>query len=104
MENVFSSAYCVLAASRAAGQCDGFLGDRVGRDYITFSRGEDEVYHICEEIDNFQGDVIDGALNQRGWVLQERALARRTIYFTEKQTYWECGGGIRCETFTKLKK
>ncbi|KAI8213173.1 Mitogen-activated protein kinase kinase kinase YODA [Colletotrichum sp. SAR 10_76] len=103
MEDVFSSAYCVLAASRAAGQCDGFLGDRVGRDYITFSRGEDEVYHVCEEIDNFQGDVIDGALNQRGWVLQERALARRTIYFTEKQTYWECGGGIRCETFTKLK-
>ncbi|KAJ3962810.1 hypothetical protein N0V92_000498 [Colletotrichum tropicale] len=104
MEDVFSSAYCVLAASRAAGQCDGFLGDRVGRDYVTFSRGEDEVYHVCEEIDNFQGDVIDGALNQRGWVLQERALARRTIYFTEKQTYWECGGGIRCETFTKLKK
>ncbi|KAF4835116.1 putative protein kinase [Colletotrichum tropicale] len=103
MEDVFSSAYCVLAASRAAGQCDGFLGDRVGRDYITFSRGEDEVYHVCEEIDNFQRDVIDGALNQRGWVLQERALARRTIYFTEKQTYWECGGGIRCETFTKLK-
>ncbi|KAF4488648.1 Mitogen-activated protein kinase kinase kinase 6 [Colletotrichum fructicola Nara gc5] len=103
MEDVFSSAYCVLAASRAAGQCDGFLGDRVRRDYITFSRGEDEVYHVCEEIDNFQGDVIDGALNQRGWVLQERALARRTIYFTEKQTYWECAGGIRCETFTKLK-
>ncbi|KAF4816417.1 hypothetical protein CGCSCA5_v006544 [Colletotrichum siamense] len=103
MEEVFSSAYCVLAASRATGQCDGFLGDRPRRDYITFNRGEGNTYHICEEIDNFQVDVIDGPLNQRGWVLQERALARRTVYFTENQTYWECGGGVRCETFTKLK-
>ncbi|KAH0432247.1 tol-like protein [Colletotrichum camelliae] len=103
MEQVFSSAYCVLAASRATGQSDGFLGDRVGRDYLTLSRSDGETYHICEEIDDFQGDVIDGALNQRGWVLQERALARRTVYFTEKQTYWECGEGIRCETFTKMK-
>ncbi|KAF3798440.1 hypothetical protein GCG54_00013180 [Colletotrichum gloeosporioides] len=102
MHEIFSSAYCVLAASRATGQCDGFLGKRLERDYITFNRGED-MYHICEEIDNFQADVIDGSLNRRGWVLQERVLARRTIYFTETQTYWECGAGVRCETFTKLK-
>ncbi|EQB54101.1 hypothetical protein CGLO_06102 [Colletotrichum gloeosporioides Cg-14] len=103
MEDVFSSAYCVIAASRATGQGDGFLGERRQRDYVTFDHGGD-TYHICEEIDDFQGDVIDGPLNQRGWVLQERALARRTVYFTEKQTYWECGRGIRCETFTRLKK
>ncbi|KAL3299014.1 HET-domain-containing protein [Colletotrichum asianum] len=102
MEDVFSSAYCVIAASRASGQGDGFLGERPQRDYVTFNRGGD-TYHICEEIDNFQTDVIDGPLNQRGWVLQERALARRTIYFTKNQTYWECGGGIRCETFTRLR-
>ncbi|KAF4857087.1 hypothetical protein CGCSCA4_v000201 [Colletotrichum siamense] len=104
MPKIFNFAYCVLAASRATGQHDGFLGERLGRDYITFKRGEEDMYHICEEIDDFQADVIDGSLNQRGWVLQERALARRTVYFTEKQTYWECGAGIRCETFTKLKR
>jgi hypothetical protein len=43
-------------------------------------------------------------LNKRGWVLQERALARRTIYFTARQTYWECGCGVRCETLTRLHK
>ncbi|KAK1676344.1 hypothetical protein BDP55DRAFT_550998 [Colletotrichum godetiae] len=37
----------------------------------------------------------------RGWVLQERALSQRTLHFTSNQTYWECGEGIRCETFTK---
>jgi len=43
-------------------------------------------------------------MNKRGWVLQERALACRTIYFTAQQTYWECGGGVRCETLTKMSK
>ncbi|KAL0929835.1 tol-like protein [Colletotrichum truncatum] len=106
MGDVFSSAHCVIAASRATGQEDGFLGERAERSYISINRkGEhgSDTYHVCEQIDDFQGHVIDGSLNKRGWVLQERALARRTLYFTESQTYWECGGGIRCETFTKLE-
>jgi hypothetical protein len=61
-------------------------------------------FYVCEAIDDFQHDVIDGRLNKRGWVLQERALARRTIYFTENQTYWECGEGVRCETLAKMRK
>ncbi|KAI3547764.1 hypothetical protein CABS03_10036 [Colletotrichum abscissum] len=62
---------------------------------------DDVQFYICEIIDNFEIDVEKGELNQRGWVLQERALSRRTLHFTSSQTYWECGEGIRCETFTK---
>ncbi|KAI5464982.1 heterokaryon incompatibility protein-domain-containing protein [Mariannaea sp. PMI_226] len=105
MESVFSFAYCVIAASRATGTSDGFLKQRPDRKFVQFpmpSGGGGDLY-FCEAIDDFQGDVIDGALNKRGWVLQERALARRTIYFTDKQTYWECGDGIRCETLTKMQ-
>lgn len=104
MEKVFSGAYCVLAASRATNQHDGFLGPRPQRKYITFQRGDEDPFYICESIDNFSKDVIEGSLNQRGWVLQERALARRTIYFTENQTYFECGKGIRCETLGHMHK
>ena len=43
------------------------------------------------------------ALSHR-WVLQERALARRTIYFAENQTYFECGRGIQCESMTNMHK
>ncbi|KAK3897697.1 hypothetical protein C8A05DRAFT_38726 [Staphylotrichum tortipilum] len=53
--------------------------------------------------DNFASDVEGSELNQRGWVLQERALSHRTIHFASTQTYWECGHGIRCESFAKLK-
>ncbi|KAK1635547.1 hypothetical protein BDP81DRAFT_350654 [Colletotrichum phormii] len=102
MEDVFSFAYCVIAASRATGQEDGFLGPRPERDYVTFNLNNSGNYHVCQQIDDFERDVIEGKLNKRGWVLQERALAHRTIYFTERQTYWECGQGVRCETMTKL--
>jgi hypothetical protein len=104
MEDVFSNAYCVLAASRANDQRDGFLGKREKRNYITFHPENDQPFFVCEPIDNFNKDVIQGSLNKRGWVLQERALARRTIYFTETQTYFECGGGVRCETLAKMHK
>jgi serine/threonine protein kinase len=104
MEDVFSGAYCVLAASRANDQRDGFLGKRTQRKFITLQPGDDEQLFVCEPIDNFNKDVIQGSLNKRGWVLQERALARRTIYFTQTQTYFECGCGVRCETLAKMHK
>ncbi|KAJ8117109.1 hypothetical protein OPT61_g1616 [Boeremia exigua] len=102
MEDVFSGAYCVLAASRANSQLDGFLGPRAQRQYATFQLGVEKPFYVCEAIDNFSRDVIDGPLNKRGWVLQERALARRTIYFASRQTYFECGRGVRCETLTSM--
>lgn len=104
MEDVFSHAYCVLAASSATGQGDGFLKSMQQRNSVAIRRpGKDPVY-ICEFMDNFEEHVLNSRLNQRGWVLQERVLARRTIYFSSKQSYWECGRGIRCESMTKMKK
>ncbi|KAJ3547792.1 hypothetical protein NM208_g1319 [Fusarium decemcellulare] len=105
MEDVFSSAYCVIAASSATDQWDGFLKDRTesSRQYATFEREGSPPIYICHFLDDFNHDVLDGPLNKRGWVLQERVLARRTIYFTDKQIYWECGDGVRCETLTHMK-
>ena len=104
MEDVYSSASCVIAASSATGQGDGFLKSRNERKFLTIQQDEHSRFYVCQNIDNFNGDVLEGNLNQRGWVLQERTLAHRTIYFTKAQTYWECGGGVRCETLTKTHK
>jgi len=104
MDDVFSCAYCVLAASRATGQHDGFLKDRPQREYLTFQRDTEKPFYVCQPIDDFSRDVLEGSLNRRGWVLQERALARRTVFFTENQTYFECGRGVRCETLARMHK
>lgn len=104
MEKVFSAAYFTIAASCANHRFDGFLKERSPRAFVTFAAKDGATFHACDIIDNFDYDVEQGPLNKRGWVLQERALSRRTIHFTETQTYWECGEGIRCETFTRTEK
>lgn len=104
MEDVFSQAYCVLAASSATGQGDGFLHPRSKRRSVQFRRSDRPAICVGEFIDNFDQYVLQSPLNKRGWVLQERALARRTIYFTSEQTFWECGSGVQCETMTKMNK
>ncbi|KAK4896717.1 hypothetical protein LTR27_005311 [Elasticomyces elasticus] len=103
MEAVFSNAYCVIAASRATGTSDGFLGTRNEHQVVSIPQLGGAHVYVYEPIDDFQQDVIDGGLNKRGWVLQERVLARRTIFFTGRQTYWQCGHGVRCETMTRLE-
>lgn len=107
MEDVYSGAYCVLAASCATDQRSGFLLPRVRRRYVALNSkqgGNGGLLYVCSMIEDFRGHVLQGALHKRGWVLQEHALARRTIFFTKHQTYWECGHGVRCETMVKMKK
>ncbi|KAH7412357.1 heterokaryon incompatibility protein-domain-containing protein [Phaeosphaeria sp. MPI-PUGE-AT-0046c] len=56
---------------------------------------------------NYARDVDGGHLNSRGWVLQERLLAPRTIHFTENHIYFEdqddiCGEDWVRKQFTWL--
>ncbi|KAF2805713.1 uncharacterized protein BDZ99DRAFT_395569 [Mytilinidion resinicola] len=102
MEEVFSGAYCVIQANCASDHFSGFLQPRNVRDYVALRRDGGAFFYICEMIDDFESHVLEGALNQRAWILQEHALARRTIFFTEHQTYWECGEGVRCETGMRM--
>ena len=103
MEQVYSSAYATIAATCSSGTEDGFIKPRPDRQCVMMGEGN-SAYYVCEAIDDFYEDVDQAELNTRGWVLQERALSRRTIHFTERQCYWECGGGVRCETLTIMKK
>ncbi|RSL56431.1 hypothetical protein CEP54_008829 [Fusarium duplospermum] len=103
MEEVFSSAYCTIAASSARSSLDGFLGDRIPRACVTVHTSQGPMLYLAEAIDDFQAHVEQSVLNSRGWVLQERALSRRTIHFTSTQVYWECGQGIHCETLAQLR-
>ncbi|EXK25888.1 hypothetical protein FOMG_17502 [Fusarium oxysporum f. sp. melonis 26406] len=98
METVFKNAYCTIAATSAKDSTEGFLNRPVKElnlQYVTVSTPSHGKVYVCRSIDNFDRDVQNGVLNTRAWVLQVRFLSRRTIHFTEMQTYWECGGGVR---------
>jgi hypothetical protein len=44
-------------------------------------------------------EVSESPLNQRAWVLQERVLSPRTVYFGKDQIFWECRGMVANSTF-----
>lgn len=104
MEDVFSHAYCTIAASSASSSLVGFLGGRQPRDAMMLPTPGGAPLYLAEDIDDFRTDVENSILSSRGWVLQERALSRRTIYFTSTQVYWECGNGVVCETLAQMRK
>ncbi|KAF2009060.1 hypothetical protein BU24DRAFT_497614 [Aaosphaeria arxii CBS 175.79] len=103
MENVFSQAYAVLSVCHGTSQHAGFLNPRPEAPYVTIPGQLERQFFVSKNIDDFSKDVLGSPLNQRGWTLQERALAQRTIYFTGNQMYFECGQGVRCETLTKMQ-
>jgi hypothetical protein len=106
MEQVFSNAMCIIAASASTGSSEGFLlNPRPQRRWVALpARAGVPRRYVCDFIDNFERDVEEAILNKRGWVLQERALARRSIHFTSTQVYMEGGRGVYCETLAKLSK
>ncbi|EPE02632.1 heterokaryon incompatibility protein [Ophiostoma piceae UAMH 11346] len=97
MGDVFSGAYITIAATAADHSFAGFLPDnRPSRRmvHIVPKRKDRPSFWVCDHIDDFRMHVEMSNLNKRGWVFQERALSHRTIYFTQSQTYFECGHGV----------
>lgn len=107
MEAVFRNAYCTIAATSAKDPTSGFLRraptERPDRQFIKLDSASHGRIYVSSIADNFHEDVDRAMLNQRAWVLQERALSRRTIHFAANQAYFECGDSVRCETLTRLR-
>lgn len=59
----------------------------------------DEVECLLVKSDFWESNVREAPLNQRAWVLQERILAPRSVYFCESQLFWECREQQACELF-----
>jgi hypothetical protein len=51
------------------------------------------------DLDSWQRGVEDAPLTRRGWVVQERALAPRTVHFGKEELFWECLELTASETF-----
>jgi hypothetical protein len=91
MHEVFKNAYCTIAATSSKDSHQGFLRQPISipTDLRSFANSDSFGKY-------FERIVENGILNNRAWVLQERALSRRIIHFTEQQPFWECGAGVTC--------
>ncbi|KAI0129848.1 heterokaryon incompatibility protein-domain-containing protein [Xylariales sp. AK1849] len=61
-------------------------------------RGHVSLYRFHEEKDAWEVGFKEGPILSRAWVVQERALAARILYFGRTQVFWECYEARCCET------
>lgn len=108
MNQVYTNAFITLAAMASK---DGYGGlfRRRNPDLVkpckirpTFDTGPKDCLLIAQDF--WQMAMETAPLNQRAWVLQERLLAPRTLYFCETQLFWECGELTSCEVLEHVPK
>ncbi|KAJ9613925.1 hypothetical protein H2200_002061 [Cladophialophora chaetospira] len=103
MAEIYRNATCNLAAlacssnnifaERHPGQISNICELNLPEEY---SNGATEPVLLLN-MELWRSEVEQAPLCNRGWVLQEQLLARRTLYFGETQVFWECHHGRRCE-------
>lgn len=113
MCDVYSQAFCNIAATGAKDGSDGLFFERDPLVHCPFTVQVDltfselqrpssgscvGVYHIISA-DAMVNQVEEGPLNQRAWVYQERLLSTRVIHFSDTQVFWECMENTSAEVF-----
>ncbi|PVH68516.1 HET-domain-containing protein [Cadophora sp. DSE1049] len=98
MCDVYSNATLTIAAASAAGDREGFLGTRPHprKSMVnTFPSHPDLVSNLevrCQPKHNRTHPLL-----RRAWVLQERLLSKRLVFFENDELVWECRTKRTCE-------
>lgn len=110
MCEIYSGSYLNLAATAAADSRGGLFAERDERLIQPLrvaqppppgsSSSSDDVVRYYDAVDRkeWRREVDDTLLCQRGWIIQERALARRCLHFGKRQLYWECTSMLASES------
>lgn len=102
MNKVYRHAWLTLAAAATHNAYGGLFTtrdpDQVGSCPVTINLGGEEPLK-CTMVhsDMWETEIRQAPLNQRAWVVQERLLAPRTLYFGNNQLFWECRELHACE-------
>jgi hypothetical protein len=104
MQDIYTSAYCTVAATSAEDSKSGFLKRNIHDEYLHVQDDSGRAVFVCTNVADFDVEVDHARLNTRAWVMQERFLSCRTIHFGAKQMYWECGKGVYCEDLTEMTR
>lgn len=104
MHRVFSSAVCNISASASTNGSEGLFRKRIAlpdllepvmihtqrlREYGDSKTKNLGTYAIIDD-GYWQRNVEETHIHTRGWVLQERILSPRVLFFCHHQIHWEC--------------
>jgi Heterokaryon incompatibility protein (HET) len=94
MDKIYSCAFLNVSATVSLDGSESLSKERSWGPFL-LSEVELEVNGLFQKYYVLDGDMWDdeisnAPLNKRGWVFQERFLARRVLHFGERQLGWEC--------------
>lgn len=106
MNQVYRNAFLTIGAMASSDAHGGLFRDRdpdmMGSCPITIRTETDGVMEcLLVKSDIWESHVKQAPLSQRAWVVQERLLAPRSLYFGQGQLFWECRQEHACELFPK---
>jgi len=98
MASVYANAYLTIAASNSDADNKGFLNLRPKQFTIPIHgrSGELDITVHLQLFLRHHGSskgtdlMIDEPLTQRAWAVQERYLARRSLFYGTEQMVWDC--------------
>ncbi|MCJ1442563.1 MAG: hypothetical protein MMC23_003059 [Stictis urceolatum] len=102
MSDVYSNAYCNIAATKAQSSLEGLFQTRAGVSglcIVPFGLGGENMPHFLVDDEYWNSRIDDAPLNHRAWVVQERVLANRIVHFARDQIAWECAEQVATEEF-----
>jgi hypothetical protein len=62
------------------------------------NRNESQASYAYLESSYYAQSALSGFLDQRGWIMQERILSPRTIYYVQEEIIWECSEKVASES------
>ncbi len=106
MRDIYTHSLCNIAATAAVDSHGGCFVQRKISDVLPciipeYSQEFPDKNCTILSMDLWTDDIEQAPLNQRGWVLQERLLAPRTVHFGVRQIFWECNEMSACEMYPK---
>ncbi|RYC65873.1 hypothetical protein CHU98_g271 [Xylaria longipes] len=105
MQSVYGSSYLNIAATQAVDSDGGlFMSTNLGAEYPAYKVPEEPEIQIRpqphmthRQFGSNYYDTSDSALLPRGWVLQERILPPRVVYYDANELKWECEAAVDCQ-------
>ncbi|KAF9632499.1 Heterokaryon incompatibility [Lasiodiplodia theobromae] len=103
MDQIYANSYCNIAAAGARNTTGGLYLEQnprlqpPWRLYLRDANSQAAKLIELSACAPFGDEFAAAALNSRAWAMQERLLAPRTLHFTRKRLYWDCGHSFTWE-------
>ena len=106
MKDVYGNSIMTIAASAAAESSESSFAFRnvaLLQPLLIQTEwdGQGQQNFCISDRDMHDSQITASPLQQRAWVLQESAIARRTLHLTKSQLWWDCHQFAACEAYPR---